>query len=135
MCASGGVFIAQSRICGGVFSTKIVKDFQRLAVFKNGFILDLWLGSECASSESLAWFLEFFLAHNVLCYMRFNSWNKTCIDLISIPFFIPSFLLIYPFYNQALNLNLGNFKFNFVFFYLLHITSTIFGLIASIYLI
>ena len=56
-------------------------------------------------------------------------------DLISIPFFIPSFLFIYPIYNQALILNLNNLKFAFVFFYLLHSTLTILGPIASIYLI
>ena len=63
-----------------------------------------------------------------------HCWNKTCMYMITIPFFIPSFLFIYPFYNQALNLNLNNLKFTFVFFYLLHSTSRIFGSIASMYL-
>ena len=41
------------------------------------------------------------------------------------------FLFIYPINNQALNLNLNNFKLTFLFFYLLHSTFTIFDSIAS----
>ena len=61
--------------------------------------------------------------------------KKTCIDLISIPFFVLSFLFICLIYNQALNLNLNNLKFTFEFFYLLHSTFTIFGPVGSTYLI
>ena len=56
-------------------------------------------------------------------------------DLISIPYFIHSFLFIYPIYNKALHVKLNNLKFTFVFVYPLHSTFIIFGLIASIYLI
>ena len=76
------------------------------------------MGSEHVSSDSFARFVAFFLAHNVSCYTRSNGWNKTYIDLI----FIPYFLLIYANFNQALNLNLNNLKFAFVFSYLLHST-------------